>query len=183
MTDKLPTNDELSSLSGLGQDLYTAEERVFAIERRLKLAKANRDHIANNLIPELMSELGVEELQMTGGRKIAVKPILSVVPLADDRPLVYAALEKMGAGSLIKTNVSVQFGRGDEQKVKDIIALLEEHGHAAKLTKKVEPPTLKKHIKDRLAEGLPIPACFNVKTFTQAKFTEGKPVAPVFDGE
>ena len=183
MTDQLPSNSEMSSLTSLGQDLVTAEENVFQAEHQLKLAKAKRDHIQNTLIPELMNELGVEELKLTGGRKVAVKPIFSVTPLAENRPLVYAELEKQGAGSLIKTTVSVPFGRGDEQKVKDLLQLLQDNGLAGQLAKKVEPQTLKKHVKERLAEGKPVPACFNVKKFERAEFTEGKPRRPVFDGE
>ncbi len=183
MTQNLPTNSELSSLSSLGQDLYVAEELVFQVEHDLKLATAARDYIANTLIPELMKELDVEFIGMTGGRRIDVKQIFSATPLAADRPLVYAALEEQGAGALIKTTVSIPFGRGDEQKVKDIIQLLEVNGHAPILAKKVEAPTLKKHVKERLAAGKPVPACFNVKKFDHAEFTEGKPKKAVFDGE
>ena len=181
--NNIPLDSELSSLSSLGQDLYEAEEQIFLAANTLKVATAHRDNIANNLIPELMKELGVEEIKLTGGRKVSVKSILSATPLAADRPLVYAALEEQGAGALIKTTVSVPFGRGDEQKVMELLDVLQANGYAGKLAKKVEAPTLKKHVKDRLAEGLPVPACFNVKSFDRAEFTEGKPKKPAFDGE
>ena len=179
----LPLDSELSSLSALGQDLYEAEEYVFQAEHDLKLAKGKRDHLARSLIPELMKELGVEFIGMTGGRRVDVKSILSVVPLAADRPLVLKHLEEQGAGALIKTTITVPFGRGEEVKVKDLLNLLQEHGIGSKLEKKVEPPTLKKHIKERLEQGLPVPKEFNVKKFDQASFTEGKPKKPIFPGE
>jgi len=182
MTD-LPPDSEMSSLAALGQDLVAAEESVFLAEHKLKLAKAARDNIANVQIPDLMKELGVEFIGMAGGRRVDVKSILSVTPLAADRPLVFAELEKQGAGSLIKTTVSVPFGRGQDAEVQALLELLQDKGLAGKLDKKVEPQTLKKHVRDRLEEGLPIPACFNVKKFEQAVFTKGKPVAPVFDDE
>ena len=179
----LPTDSELSSLSSLGQDLYEAEENVFQAEHELKIAKKKRDHIAHGLVPELMKELGVESISMTGGRKVDVKSILSVVPLAADRPMVLKHLEEQGAGSLIKTTVTVPFARGEDDKVKALLDLLQGRGLAGKLDKKVEPPTLKKHIKDRLAKGLPVPKEFNVKEFFQAAFSEGKPKKPIFDDE
>lgn len=183
MTDSLPQDSELSSLSQLGEDLVEAENAVFLAEHKLKLAKSARDNIANTQIPELMKELGVEFIGLAGGRRVDVTPILSVTPLAADRPLVFAALEEQGAGALIKTTVSVPFGRGQDEKVKELLELLQTKGLAGKLDKKVEPQTLKKHVKERLLEGKPVPACFNVKKFDQAKFTKGKPTKPVFDDE
>jgi len=184
MTDNLPTDESLSALTQLGQELYTAEEQVLLLEAQLKQAKKARDFIAQRSVPDVMSEMGLESLTMTGGRKIDIKEKLAVSPPVANRPLVLEALVEQGAGALIKTNVSVAFGRGSEAEVKELLDLLQEKGLAAKSESKVEPATLKKHVKDRLENGEPVDTeLFGVWTGKEAKFTEGKPKPPVFEGE
>ncbi len=184
MTDNLPTDESISALTQLGQDMFEAEESVLLLEAQLKQAKARLMFIATRSVPDVMAELKLESLTMTGGRKIDVKDKLAVQPPAANRPMVLQTLIEQGAGALIKTQVSVAFGRGQEDAVKALLNLLQEQGLAAKSESKVESSTLKKHIKDRLEQGLPVDTdLFGVWTGKEAKFTEGKPKPPVFDGE
>jgi len=184
MTENFPTDEQSSTLTALGQELLAAEQKVLDTEAAFKAAKRARDRIAMTAIPEAMEQMGVESLTMTGGRKIEVKPFLSVVPLAANRPRVLEELEAQGAGSLIKTTVSVPFGRGEGDKVKDLLTQLQEAGLQAKSESKVEPQTLKKHVRDRLKAGLPVDTeLFGVKDLRRAEFTAGKPTEAVFDGE
>ena len=184
MSKELPTDESMSALTQMGQQLYDAEQAVIDAEARLKHAKRKRDALATQAIPSALEEMGIESLTMTGGRKIEVKPILSVTPLAANRPRVMEEVTKQGAESIIKTTVSVPFGRGEQEAVKALLTKLQEDGLSAKLDTKIEPQTLKKHVKERLEAGLPVDTeLFGVREFTQAKFTEGKPTEPVFDGE
>lgn len=185
MTEQqLPTDDAMSSLTEMSEALYTAEQNVLELEARLKLAKRKRDLIAMKQVPEYMEAAGVAFLGMTGGRRVDVKPILSVTPLAANRPLVYAALDAQGAGNLIKTTVSIPFGRDSQAEVKKLVAQLQEMGHQTKCDVKVESSTLKKHVRTRLEQGLPVDTdLFGVKEFKKASFTEGAPKEPIFDGE
>ncbi len=181
---EMPTDASLSTLTALGEELFAAEQKILNIEAKLKEAKADRDVLSGTTIPEFLAEAGIEELTMSGGRKIEVKEILSVTPKAADRPSVFAALEEQGAGALIKTTISCPFGKGQDEKVKEILDMLAEAGVDTKLDKKVEPPTLKKHIRLRLEAGESVDMkLFNVKQFKQAVFSKGKPTEAVFEGE
>lgn len=184
MSQPLPSDQSMSSLTTAGQALYDAEQKVLNLEARLKEAKKARDAIAMSSIPDLMAEMGIEEIKMTGGRKVEVKEVLSVTPKAADRPKVMEAVVEQGAGALIKTTVSVPFGRGEDEKVKALLTLLQDQGHQAKCDTKIEPSTLKKHVRERLESGLPVDqTLFGVRQFNIAKFSEGAPKEAIFEGE
>ena len=168
----------------MGQLLYDAEQKVLDLDAQLKIAKRSRDYIAGTQIPEFMKDAEIEFIGMSGGRRVDIKEILAVQPLAANRPLVYAAVAEAGDGSLIKTTVSIPFGRGEQEKVKKLLATLQRAGLTPKCDTKIEPSTLKKWVKDRLAAGKPVDKdLFGVRDFSKATFTEGAPNESVFDGE
>lgn len=178
-----PTDNELSTLARLGEELYEAESEVLRLEAELKQAKVRRDRIQRDLIPEAMSEIGVLEFR-TANSKISVKEMLEVRPLVDNRPLVLKALEEQGAGALIKTTLSVPFNRGEDEAVKQACEILQQQGRQFKQERKVEPQTLKKHVRDRLKDGKPVDMeLFGVSQFKKAIFEDGAPEAPIFDEE
>ena len=182
MTDQLPNDAELSSLARAGEDLFQAEQNVLNLEVQLKAAKKRRDAIANVTVPELLESIGIEQITMTGGREVSVKEYLSVSPLKDNRPLVLAELVKQGASALIKTTLSIPFARGQEDEVRRVNELLQREGLTTQVEIKVEPATLKKHVKDRLAAGDYVDQeLFGVRTGSIAKFSKGQPKANHFD--
>lgn len=180
----LPSDSELSSLARAGQELFDAEKKVLDLEAQLKVAKKVRDAIAHVTVPELLGEIGIEQITMTGGREVSVKEYLSVSPLKDNRPLVLAALVEQGAGALIKSTVSVSFGRDSAEEVKRVNEMLQREGLTTKIDIKVEPATLKKHVKERLAKGEFVDQeLFGVRTGAVAKFSKGAPKAQPFGDE
>lgn len=180
----MPTDDSLSTLTELGNDLYDAETEVLRLEAELKRAKKRRDGIAQTDIPEAMKEVGLSMLQTTDGAKIELKDVLSVTPLKKNRPLVFKALEDQGAGNLIKTTVIVPFNKGEAAAIKELFKALRVLNRQAKEERKVESQTLKKHVKDRLEEGEEVDMeLFGVRQFEIAHFSDGGPKPPVFEGE
>ena len=182
MTD-LPTDNELSTLAQLGEDLYQAESEVLRLEAELKRAKRIRDAIQNEEIPEVMQDIGVLEFR-TARSKFELREVLRVQPKADNRPLVLQAVEEAGDGALIKTTVTVPFNRGEDEKVKELLNELQQRGLQSKSDKRIEPSTLRKYVRDKLEAGEPIDQdLFGVRVFKQAIFGDGAPEAPIFDDE
>lgn len=175
-------SSELSALAQMAADLHSAEERVLILENELKKAKERRDHIQRNVIPDYMAEIGMEEFT-AAGMKIKIDTVLSVKPKADARPRVLEEVEKLGAGALIKSTVSVAFNRNENDKARSFITDLQEKGLQPKQDRKIEPQTLKKFVKDRLEKGESVDMeLFGVSRFARAQIAEGAP-EPVFDGE
>jgi hypothetical protein len=179
----LPSDQELSTLSRLSEDLYEAEAEVLRLEAELKRAKRRRDAIQCDEIPAAMEDIGVLEFR-TDKCKIELKPVLRVSPRKDNRPLVFREVEEAGDEAIIKSNVMVAFGRGKEEQTKELLDYLQKNGMQAKQERKIEPQTLKKWVKDRLERGEPVDMeLFGVRQFKQAVFRDGAPEAPVFEEE
>lgn len=180
---KAPTDESLSTLSLLAKKLYAAEETVLRLEAELKRAKEQRDRLQCTEIPEFLDAVGITEFS-SGEMEVRVEDVLAVQPRKENRPLVLAELEKQGAGGLVKSTVTVAFNRGEDAKSKAIIDLLRKHGLVPKQEKKVEPSTLKKHVRTRLEKGESVDMdLFGVRRIRRATFAAGAPEEPVFDEE
>jgi len=174
---------ELSTLVKLGEELYAAEAEVLRLDAELAKAKARRDTIQNDIIPQAMEEIGVKEFR-TENSHVVIKPILAVTPKKDDRPLVFKAVEETGDGAIIKDTVTMALGKGKVEVAKKLLKIAEELQLDAKQERKIEAQTLKKYVKDRLEAGEAVDMkLFGVKQFKQAKFKSGAPEAPVFEDE
>lgn len=182
MTD-FPQGDQLSTLSELARRLYDAEAQVLRLQAELKRAVRVRDAIQFNEIPEYLNEVGIREFA-TDDVKVSVEDQLLVQPRAENRPLVLLELEKLGAGTLIKSTVTVAFDRGQEETAKTLMSDLVRNGLQPKQEKWVEPSTLKKFVRTRLENGQVVDAdLFGVRQLRKANFVSGAPEVPVFDGE
>ena len=70
---------------------------------------------------------------------------------------------KMDLGDIIKNEISVSFGRNEDNKAADYAALAEERGFQPTQKLKVEPMTLKALVRERLEAGKEMPTeIFNV---------------------
>lgn len=181
----IPADGELSRIAQLGQELYAAEEAVLVAQAALKRAERQRDLIAEVEIPEVMEDLGIEQLKLKNGAVIEVKEHVSVRPKAENRPLVIQALEEEGKGNLVKTTIVVPFNRNEDREV---AALLHHINTAmrrtAKQERKVEPATLRAHVIKKLRAGEAVDVdLFGVTQVKKAHFADGAPEEPVFDGE
>jgi len=167
-----PSTDKLVQLSSLANDMYLAELEVLEKKRELEEAQNKVDDIAQHQIPSLMEAIGIEEFTTTSGVKLSIKDVLRAGPPAARRAEAYKWLEDNGFGDLIKRNVVIGFGRGEEQDARDLAADLERKGLRTKDEVKVEPQTLKKWVKDRLAAGQAVDMeLFGVRQFKEAKIT------------
>jgi hypothetical protein len=165
-----PSTNELAELSSLANDLYLAELEVATKKRELEEAQAKADDISQQQIPDLMETLGIEEFTTTSGVKISIRAILRAAPPAARRAEAYRYLEEKGFGDLIKRNIVVGFGRGEEEAAANLVADLDGKGLRTKDEVKVEPQTLKKWVKGQLAAGVHVPPdLFGVREFRQAK--------------
>lgn len=167
-----PSTNSLAELSSLANDLYLAELEVAEAKIKLEEAQAKSDDISQQQIPQLMETIGIEEFTTTSGVKLSIKDILRAAPPAARRPEAYKWLEDNGFGDLIKRNIVVGFGRGEEDAAASLVQELDGKGLRTKDEIKVEAQTLKKWVKDRLAAGEAVPMdLFGVRQFKQAKIT------------
>lgn len=164
-----------------------------AVEQAAALATANasvasaKENLRRTLmddLPELMSELTLSEIKLEDGTEVSVVPEVDCAITEVNREKAHAWLREHGFGGLIKTAVSVSFGR-DEVELRDktielLTESLEGTDHEPELNEAVHPATLKSFVKERLAaaaehpEHVPPTDLFSIFPYSKAKVTPPK---------
>ena len=165
----------VESLSDLVIKLQKLEDEIEQDEQRLKLKKQNADQISQIAIPEIMESLKMKTMKLADGSAIEVKEIYSATIPVDKREGAYNWLRKNDLGDLIKNEITVSFGRGEDNKASEYANLAESNGYQPQQKLKVEPMTLKALYRERVEKGLDLPSeHFNLFKGNKTKITRNK---------
>jgi hypothetical protein len=126
-------------------------------EENLKLLKKNRDHISGEVIPTMMSEMGFAELKLNDGSFLKVSTSYKAHISEANKEAAYNWLRNNGLGDIIKNEISVSFGRNEDNKAADYANLAKGQGFQPTQKMKVEPMTLKALVRERIEAGKEMP--------------------------
>ena len=155
--------DNIQSLADQVEKLEDLQKRLELQEDNLKNTKKQIDHLSGEVIPTMMSEMGLSHLKLMDGSSVDVKPNYSASISIANREAAFGWLRNNGLGDIIKNEISVSFGRNEDNKAADYAALAEERGFQPTQKLKVEPMTLKALVRERLEAGKSMPTeIFNV---------------------
>ena len=142
-----------STLSSLVRQLNQAEIDIADAEIVLKSCKATRHKLATDSIPQLMDQMGVERLDVDG-MKVTKKMLVSASIPVSRREEAFGWLRGAGLDDIIKNDVSVSFGKGQDNLASEIAAVLtEKYGLDTKVKTAVHPMTLKAFVRERVESG------------------------------
>ena len=155
--------DNIQSLADQVERLEDIISYIESGEEKLKEWKKKRDYISGEVIPTMMSEMGLSHLKLMDGSSVDVKPNYSANISVANRDKAFQWLRENGLGDIIKNEISVSFGRNEDNKAADYAALAQERGYQPTQKLKVEPMTLKALVRERLEAGKTMPTeIFNV---------------------
>ena len=158
--------DKTASVQSLADQIQLLEglnKRIETSENNLKDLKKEHDRLSGEVIPTMMSEMGLAHLKLMDGSTVDVKPHYSASITMANREAAFNWLRENGLGDIIKNEISVSFGRNEDNKAADYAALAEERGFQPTQKLKVEPMTLKALVRERLEAGKEMPTeLFNV---------------------
>ena len=164
--DQQDVLDKTSSIQSLTDQLQMLEglnSRIETSENNLKDLKKEHDRLSGEVIPTMMAEMGLSHLKLMDGSSVDVKPNYSATITVANREKAFNWLRQNGLGDIIKSEISVSFGRNEENKAADYAALAEERGYQPTQKLKVEPMTLKALVRERIEAGKEMPTeIFNV---------------------
>ena len=148
---------QLDSISRLANEAANLEQKIQETEQRLKETKQALHKITDEQLPEALETMGLQKFTLTDGSEIAVKPIYSASIPKDRKEEAFQWLRDHEFGDLVKNNVTVTFGRGEDDTAKDFINLCSLKGFTPDQLEKVEPMTLKAWLRERVEAGDPVP--------------------------
>jgi hypothetical protein len=153
-------NVEVTTIAQECVNLKKVEDDIAAIEEQLKKKKEEADHISSKVIPELLAEQGLSEIKLADGSKVSVKQEFRCTLPKDDvkREQAYEWLRNEKLGDIIKNNVFVTFGKGEDDKAKSLIDLAVENGYEPNQKSDVAWNTLTALYEERVKAGLDMPS-------------------------
>jgi hypothetical protein len=161
--------EDLGRISAMARVLLDAQQAVNDAEDSLNSAKAEQRRIEQEDFPELLREVGLTEVKLEDGTKIKLVDDVSCGISEANRPAAHAWLRARSFGGLIKTVLSVKFGKDEEAKMKDARAALVKLGYEPDVGEGVHPQTLKSFIKEQREKGASPPEqLFGIHPFSKA---------------
>jgi len=151
---------DIQTLAAFCQELQGIENDIDSLEQQLRAKKEAADKISSEVIPNLLAEQGLASLKLADGSGVDVKKTYSCTVKKDSVESAYTWLRNNGLGDLIKNEVSVQFGKGEDNKAEQLLNLAAEEGYEPTQKQKVEPMTLKALYRERIEAGLDMPSEF-----------------------
>ena len=151
---------DIKTLAKHCQELQAHEEEIGRLEDVIKDLKRAADKISSEVIPELLAEQGLSSLKLADGSGVEVKKTYSCTVKKDSMESAYKWLRENGLGDLIKNEVAVTFGKGEDNKAEQLLSLAEQEGYEPQQKQKVEPMTLKALYRERVEAGLDMPSEF-----------------------
>ena len=159
----LGKTENIQSLADQVEKLNTLDQEVEVLEKSLKQKKKSFEHLSGEVIPTMMAEMGLSQLKLMDGSSVDVKPNYSANITIANRDAAFNWLRNNGLGDIIKNEISVSFGRNEDNKAADYAALASERGYQPTQKLKVEPMTLKALVRERIEAGKELPTeLFNV---------------------
>ena len=161
--DLLNKTDNIQSLADQVQTLESLDTDIKETENQLKEKKKELERLSGEVIPTMLSEMGLSELRLQDGSSIKVSTSYRAHISVANKEAAFNWLRKNGLGDIIKNEISVSFGRNEDNKAADYAELAKGQGFQPTQKMKVEPMTLKALVRERIEAGKEMPTeLFNV---------------------
>lgn len=158
--DVAPSDQGKVSVAKLAAKQAALAEEIAILEQAAKDKKKELQRVSEQDLPEAMDAIGMAEFTLIDGTKISVKTFYSASITAERKDDAFAWLEANGHGGIIKTDVSVAFGRGDLEVAKSFLEYARGFNEAAinpELEQGVHWSTLRSFVKEQIEGGHPLP--------------------------
>ena len=155
--------ENIQSLADQVERLENLNQEIEKDEKDLKQKKKNLEHVSGEVIPTMMAEMGLSHLKLMDGSSVDVKPNYSANITIANREAAFNWLRQNGLGDIIKNEISVSFGRNEDNKAAGYADFARGQGFQPTQKLKVEPMTLKALVRERIEAGKDMPTeLFNI---------------------
>ena len=110
--DAMKKTDNIQSLADQVEKLESLNSTLETQEENIKNTKKDIDRISGEVIPTMMSEMGLSELKLQDGSHLKVATSYKAHITNANKEAAFNWLRDNGLGDIIKNEISVSFGRG-----------------------------------------------------------------------
>ena len=159
----LDRTTNINKLADKIKELQAQQEQLQQQEDAIKQKKKDIEYLSGEVIPTMLSEMGLSFLKLQDGSSVEVKTNYSATITQANKEKAFNWLRENGLSDIIKNEISVSFGRNEDNKAADYANLATGQGCEPQQKLKVEPMTLKALVRERIEAGKDMPTeLFNI---------------------
>lgn len=153
---------DMQGLSEACKSLIHWQQVEQAKEEELKGIQDKIKKLSEEIIPEAMLTLGLDQLKLDNGLKLSVVDNVYAYISEENKPTCYNWLRDNNLGSIIKNEIGVQFDKTQDAEAMDLKARLSSEGLPVTHKESIHPSTLKSTMKELVKKGISVPDAFNI---------------------
>jgi hypothetical protein len=151
VVDPKQLTDKVQQLKNLEDEIRNAEEGVKKLKEQARI-------ISELEIPSMMKEMNITKLKLSDGESVEVGKFYSASIPAEKQDEAFTWLRNNGLGDIIKNDITVTFGRGEDNKAAQYANLARGQGFEPVQKIGVHAQTLKALVRERMESGLDVPS-------------------------
>ena len=159
--DRMQSVEQIDSAKKLSDkiiELKDLEDEILNAEASIKKLKEKALQLSAVEIPAMMDEMQITKLKLKDGESVEIKKIYGASIPVDQKEEAFQWLRNNGLGDLIKNEITVTFGMGEDNKAVSYADLARGSGFEPIQKIGVNPMTLKALVRERLESGQDVPA-------------------------
>lgn len=153
-----------NSLSEKVMELKDLEDEIANAEGSIKKLKEKAKIISQIEIPQMMESMNIKKLKLKDGESVEVGKFYSASIPPENKEGAFNWLRNNGLGDIIKNEITVTFGTGEDNKASGYANLARGQGFEPVQKVGVNPMTLKATLRERVESGQDLPS-EHFKTF------------------
>ena len=112
--DAMKKTENIQSLADQVEKLEYLQKRLELQEQNMKSLKSEIQKVSGDIIPTMMSEMGLAELKLHDGSHLKVSTSYRATITEANKEAAFNWLRENGLGDIIKNEILVSFGRNEE---------------------------------------------------------------------
>ncbi len=150
--------DAAKSLSDKVIQFKNLEDEIANAEKSVSKLKEQAKTLSQFEIPAMMEEMHITKLKLKDGESVEIKKIYGASIPQEHQGAAFQWLRDNDLGDIIKNDITVTFGRGEDNKAAEYASLAQGQGYEPVQKIGVHPQTLKAVVRERLESGREMPS-------------------------
>ena len=159
--DRMQSVEQIDSAKRLSDkvlELKDLEDEIANAEQSVKKLKEKAKQVSTVEIPAMMDEMQITKLKLKDGESVEIKKIYGAYISPDQQEAAFTWLRNNGLGDIIKNDITVTFGKGEDNKAAEYAVLAKGQGYEPVQKIGVDPQTLKAMVRERLEANQDVPS-------------------------
>ena len=150
-TEPQKLTDEIKKLQDIQQEIQNYKDRIKDLEESEK-------YFSQVVIPDMMNAMNLKTMKLKDGSEIEISNKFFATALAEKKAEAYQWLRDNGLGNIVKNEITVRFGKDEDNKAQQYATLARGQGYEPEQKVAVHASTLRVALEDLHTRGGQIPS-------------------------